>query len=393
MESKTQVTGGGWKPSPEQELLLRAALWQNDAAREAWLKWYATTRIEGLEHGSYRLLPLLYLNLASLQIQHPGMTRLEIIYRHARSRNLLKLRRAAGALKAIQSVGIPTMVLKACAMIPLYYRDPAARPMADIDILVPTEQAPQAIRTLESAGWEPVKSLSEQMSREYFLRMHAHTLRTRDTIELDLHRHVFSFETRADGDDELWAGAIPVTLDGVETTALNPADQLLHICAHGAEWNPTPPVRWVADAYVLLRESEIDWQRLLLHASLYESVLIAQHALQYLREAMQAPIPAHVIDALGQLPVSRQERIRYEFLVTPHSEHNAAVKVWYHYGQFRRLDQVYKHEKWFLRFPAFLRDTWGLPNLRAVPKYMTRFAANWIARRLAPPHQEFQGKE
>lgn len=379
MATRNAVLGGGWKPSPQQELLLRAALWQGDAARSAWSEWIAGTDLSALDYGSHRLLPLLYSNLLALEIQHPAVQDIRTVYRHFWYRNQLNMRRAATALRLLAEADIPTIVLKACALIPLYYHDPGARPMTDIDILVPTLRARTALEVLRSGGWEP--SVLTQMDNTYFQRAHAHTLRLAEHFQLDLHRHVLMFETRADGDVEFWEHAVPVRLNDVQTLALNPADQLLHICAHGAEWNTVPPVRWVADAYILLRESKVDWDYFLKQVSAFELGLIVRNSLLYLGESLNANIPKPVLDVLVQRRVSRQEHVRYELLTNPHSEHNTALKFWYHYEQFRRLDHVYKNENWFLRFPAFLRDTWGLSSTRAVPIYMTRYLSNWLARR------------
>lgn len=380
MATRNAVSGGGWKPSPQQELLLRAALWQGDAARAAWNEWIAQTDLRALDYGSHRLLPLLYLNLVALEVKHPAVQDIRAVYRHFWYRNQLILRRATTALRSLAEADIPTMVLKACALIPLYYHDPAARPMTDIDILVPTLRARQAVETLCTAGWQP--SALTQMDNTYFQRTHAHTLHLTDHFQIDLHRHVLMFETRVDGDAEFWANSIPVRLKDVQTRALNPADQLLHICAHGAEWNNVPPVRWAADAYMLLRESEVDWAYLLKQVSANELGLLARNSLLYLSAALKANIPKPVLDELVEWRVSRQEHIRYELLTYPHSEHNTALKLWYHYEQFRRLDHVYKNENWFLRFPAFLRDTWGLSSTRAVPTYMMRYLTHWFARRI-----------
>jgi hypothetical protein len=384
MKANDLVFGGNWKPSPQQELLLRAALWQGDDARAAWEQWSSQNDLRLLDLGSHRLLPLLYLNLLSLQIQHPWLPDLHNVYRSHWYRNQLKLRRAGKTVELLDAANIPTLLLKACALIPLYYRDPGARPMSDIDLLVPTLRAREALNLLHNAGWEPTMRPMQEMAEGYFQRLHAHGLRTKDWFDLDLHRHVFTYETRVDGDTELWAGAIPLNVQGTKTLALHPADQLLHICAHGVEWNLVSPVRWAADAYMVLSHAEIDWQRFLDHVSAYELVLVSRHLLQYLADTLGAPIPTHVLEALRQMPVTRREQILYELSVRPHSEHNTTLKLWYHYGQYRRVMHVYKNENWLLRFPAFLRDTWALPKTSDVPKYILRFATNWVARRVSP---------
>lgn len=375
---------GSWKPSPLQELLLKAGLCDGADARDAWTAWLEQSGLNTLDPGSIRLLPLVYLNLLALQVRHPAMTELRGVYRHFWSRNHVTLLRASRLVQTLSKQGIPTMVLKACALIPLYYGDPGKRPMNDIDLVVPTRQSRQALKVLHGAGWRPKLRPVEEMKDEYLERVHAHTMTGNEFYDLDLHRHVFTFETRVDGDAVLWASAIPVKLYDVETRTLSPAHQLLHTCAHGVEWNPLPPVRWVADACTILKHAPVDWQLFLKHAAELELVLVTRNMLSYLVDAFRAPIPNDVLAQLHQLPISRHEQIKYELLVRPHSEHNTALKLWYHVGQYRRVTEAYRNENWFLRFPAFLRDTWALPNTRDVPKYMMRYTANWVARRMTP---------
>jgi len=35
-----------------------------------------------------------------------------------------------------------------------------------------------------------------------------------------------------------------INIQGVSTLILNPTDQLLHVCVHGAAWDAVPHVRW-----------------------------------------------------------------------------------------------------------------------------------------------------
>ena len=75
--------------------------------------------------------------------------------------------------------------------------------------------------------------------------------------------------------------------------ALNPTDQLLHTCWHGARWNEVPPIRWVADAMAILGASapEIEWPSLLKKAERHRIVLPVKDALEYLKKKFDAPVP------------------------------------------------------------------------------------------------------
>src|SRR5690554_5979270 len=62
-----------WRPSQEQELLVRAATGEGERARAAWQQWISNVDLAKLDAGSQRILPLLYRNLQRLGIKAPEM--------------------------------------------------------------------------------------------------------------------------------------------------------------------------------------------------------------------------------------------------------------------------------------------------------------------------------
>lgn len=384
MTSNDSLSGGGWKPTPRQELLLRAALLQGDDAIAAWHEWNKSAGPEPLDGGSHRLQPLVFLNLTAQGFDDPALLPMRTLYRQTWARNQVQMRRWAKALVTLNEAGIPIMLLKACALIPLYYKDPGARPTGDLDVMVPTARDSDALQVLDRAGWQSVHRKLDEMSDPYRRRHYAHTLANREGIFLDLHRHLLYFETRLDADESFWAGSIPLTFEGINARALNPADQLLHACAHGTPWNPVPPIRWVADAVVLMRSAEIDWARVVQQAQEHQVILIMRNTLEYLRDTFAVDVPDDTLSRLRQLPVTRSEQVLYEIAVRPPEEHSTVLKLWFHIDQYRRLAQLYRHENPVLRFPAFLRDTWDLDETREVPGYIARFTTRWVARRMNP---------
>src|SRR5262249_8973678 len=69
-------TDGLW-PTSSQVLLLRAALGRGPEALEAWSEWKSRHDLieTELDHGSFRLLPLVYKNLAAQETSEPQMPR------------------------------------------------------------------------------------------------------------------------------------------------------------------------------------------------------------------------------------------------------------------------------------------------------------------------------
>src|SRR5262249_51885769 len=99
----------------------------------------------------------------------------------------------------------------------------------------------------------------------------------------------------------------------VETRALCAADQLLHVCVHGADWASTHRLQWIADAITVIRSSgpALDWDRVAERAQARRLSSYLTAAFRYLRGSFDAPIPDKTIDALAGMQRPWYERIGY----------------------------------------------------------------------------------
>jgi putative nucleotidyltransferase-like protein len=303
-------SAGCW-PTARQRLLLRATLLDGAVARDAWTEWRRTTDFASVDPASRRIFPLLYRNLHQLGVDDPVVRELKENFARTYFRNRVLFARAADVLRALGSAGIPTMVLKGSALVPLHYRDPGLRPMDDFDVLVPVEQARAAMDVLARSGWTPAHRHPE-------LRIPiVHSTSFADAVyrQLDLHWHVIGEGWHASLDERFWKASVPVDIEGVATRALSPAHQLLHLIAHGIRWDDPSPIRWIADAMAVIRSDgdSIDWQALADEAVVRHLTLPVGDGLAYLAEHLDAPIPAATLGALRSVPVPRLERFNYEF--------------------------------------------------------------------------------
>jgi hypothetical protein len=297
----------GWRPTREQELLLRAAVLEGVPALEAWREWRARIDFDSLDRASARVVPQLYRNLVQHEVEDPLLGKLRGIYRHTWLRSQLGLRAVAGVLVAFREAGVDTLVVKGAALAALHYRDPGARPMSDIDVLVPWREATAAMRVLERCGWAP--AIDGPPTRHIPYR-HAIGFREPRGGELDLHWNALIECCGPGVDDAFWEAAVPLELAGVSTKALCPADQLLQVCVHGARWSRVPLIRWVADAVILLRSAgdTMDWNRLVEEAARRQLVVMTERALTYLAARFQVAVPVTVLTRLRALPRRRFER-------------------------------------------------------------------------------------
>ncbi|MEJ2685077.1 MAG: nucleotidyltransferase family protein, partial [Candidatus Sulfobium sp.] len=300
----------------DQELLLRAALLKGTDAVEAWKEWQSDTDWEGhLDNGSFRLLPLLYVNLRRLQVKDPLMGKLKGIYLKAWYENQRLFFEASKIIDYLHNEGIQTIVLKGIPLAVLHYRNYGVRPMSDIDILVPASQAVLTADALKRAGWSPTAYESLDVTMQY---RHSQQFIGESGTEVDLHWNIMMESTRVDPASDFWSKAVPIKIQGVPSNALDPTDMLFHVIVHGIKWNPEPPIRWIADAMTIIQSNnlDIDWTRIISQAKKYMVSLQVKEGLHYLYDKFQAPVPKTIMDNINAMPVSYLERFEYRRLVS-----------------------------------------------------------------------------
>jgi hypothetical protein len=355
-------------PTREQELLLHACLLQGDAALTAWRAWQQLFEADKIDAATRRLLPLLYRNLRAHGLRGPVINRLREEYNRTWSQNQFSFHHMAELLRAFDGAGIQTILLKGSALATLFYADAGLRPMMDIDLLVRQRDALPAIRLLQRLGWK-----SKYEPPEALLPFeHAVEFTNANFQNLDLHWRALWEGAQAAGDDDFWAASISAEIGGGAARTLNPSDHLLHVCVHGAKWNETAPLRWVADALLIIRSQRyrVDWARLVRQARRRHLTLPLQDTLGYLRQSMAAPIPIEVLRELQSAPTSRLERQFYRIRLGPNDALRTLPVLWHWLGSlrsecagnpFRRLAQ----------FLQYLQCLWGLSRKRDVPTHFT----------------------
>jgi hypothetical protein len=297
-------------PKPDQLLLLQLCLQkEGERAVVAWECWKKKVNLDDLDHASFRIMSLAYTRLVELQIPDPDLGRIKGIYRYQWTKNKLAFRGKAELLHAFAAAAIPTLLLKGAALCQTVYRDPTARPMHDLDLLVPVNDAARVVRLLQERGW-----LAQHFAPEVIIQhLHACSFLHPQYGELDLHWHVLRSYCHAGKDAELWAAAVEHLFEGAPTKILCPADQFLHACEHGMHHSPSSSLQWLVDACLILRHSRspMDWERLLDQARQFELVLPVYQTLCYLKEQFQESVPDKVLQDLSHSPVALTARVEY----------------------------------------------------------------------------------
>ena len=220
----------------------------------------------------------------------------------------LHLRQAAEAVmvheqlrevvSALRDDGIETIVLKGAALALGVYRNVAARPMRDLDLLLHADQLAAAEAVLTEQGYRPDEFYRP---RAWWIEHHHHLIplvRHGRPVPVELHRDLVppwsGIVTDLPG---LWARSEVVSIGGIPARVLSHGDLLLHLCQHLDRLvGKLGSVRDLAE--VIRQKNEIDWSWLVAAAAESGSASRAYCALKMAREVAGAPVPAAALDSL-----------------------------------------------------------------------------------------------
>jgi hypothetical protein len=327
-------------PSPAQELLLRAALMPDERALDAWRRVRSQIDVAALDGATQALLPVLRKNLLALGVEDELLSLFKGVHRYSWARNQMLLAPMIPIVEALERSGMPTLLLKGAAFVADKRLDAGMRPMNDIDVLVPTTRAREAIDVLLEMGLVPVGEVPAWYVADYAPRfVPSHGFRDELDRQLDLHWHVLHASCQPEADEDFWAAAAPIELLGVRTRALCPADELLLVILHGLRWNAIPTYRWVVDAALLCDGAigAIDYDRLVEQARKRRVTVALRAGLAYLRRVVAAPVPQESIQALRSLRPSPLERLEFRAQTTqPRLRSAIQWEIVYHQQYLRR---------------------------------------------------------
>jgi hypothetical protein len=364
----------GNRPSSDQLLLLHAALDEPGAGGSAWRRWRSAVDLADVDPGSARLLPLVYRNLDSRCFDAQDAGHLKELYRRIWSHNQVLFRRGAEAIGALAAADIEALAIKGASLALLAYGDVGARPMEDVDLLVPFDRAGDAIEALEAAGWSPERDDDLLAWTEAH---HSLGFAGPDGGHVDL--HWFALWQPA-SDAALWRASAPFDLAGVPTRAPCAADQLLLTCVHGIPWSRLPSFRWIADATILVRSASesFDWDHLASEAERRRLTVACAAALAYLREEFGVAVPEATQERLRRAPSRRHERVAFRAACQPDSPLRTLRMAWDRYRRLRDLDTGAPRPASFV---SFARSFWGLDSVWRLPLHVGRALTQVLPQR------------
>jgi hypothetical protein len=163
-------------------------------------------------------------------------------------------------LDAFSERRLPVLLLKGAYLGRFVYKDPALRPMSDVDILVRDEDFLLAGQQLVALGYNFVEEPDSRYHR--FLKMPVAYFKPGDPFDIiDLHCAVRSMDYYLFSCSSLWSQATEEDIQGRRAFYLTPEMNFIHLAVHNL--NHVGLLRDWVDLVLLLRQPELDWERLL----------------------------------------------------------------------------------------------------------------------------------
>lgn len=390
-------------PNSSQQLLLQTCLLPDAKAIEVFGAWSALPRAKRNDPASQRLFPLLWWRFHGWNqaLAIPLASEECATWKQAMLRtwalNQRRLSQANQIAEQLGNIGVPLLVVKGLPLALSAYGHLGLRPMGDLDLVVPASKANEAIKALTTAGWTalptPLKgsdapgadSLHPWIHRNrplaafdelYFRVRNGHGFRLSDGSETDLHWYVFHEHCNPGSDDALWHAAECLEQRNRSTTTgvspllrlPDPADHLLLVLSHASRWESVAPIRWVADAVLLLQTATaFNWNRFVDVAK--DRNLSSQiiPMLTYIEQQMGVVLPADILTSLAV--TSRGNRAQFPSTRSTPDARGGGEELIYLLQRWRTLRRDPTLNIEVPGFPTFLCHILGSPTRRALLRY------------------------
>ena len=369
--------------------MLRAALLTGETALECWREWKSVVDINDIDRGSLRILPLLYRNLSIRGIDAVESNKAKGCHRMAWYKNQILFNKAAELHRKFKEGGIDVIVLKGMAMVLRHYKDPGLRPMDDVDLYVARDNALAAANVLKNHGWtfsaRPDKGI---LTENVLDNRHALVFCDSRGDMIDLHWYVMRETICSVTDKEFFRAGETIEYSDQPVTILKPTHQLLHVCAHGAKWSGIPPIRWIADAMMILRDSanEIDWLELAALSDRLRITSYTRDSLCYLRDIFDMQIPESAAQILENADISPLEHKEYRLLTGKPSnlKRMFLVHFWFRHSRICQERQNSGLMKRIAGFPRHIQGSLMSKSIWRLPLDIFLFGVRFLLAKIRP---------
>ncbi len=271
---------------------------------------------------AHGLLPLLYLRLRDslprpepVEEPSPVLQALAEGFQANALRSYLMELELARITAGLAAKAVPVALLKGAATGRMVYDSFAARPVNDLDLLVPAARVTDGRDALAALGYRPHGPLGDGQFGRWQRRYRAELqmvcgLPDRQGLLVEFHWSLVELPYFIDRIpmQDVWATAGPcASLPGA--SLLDPASLLLHTCAHVASHHSRDlRLIWLVDVDRLARWQALDWESVLERAGRWGLGLAAHAVIEAASRWLGTPLPPDIMVRLAEMagdPVSQ----------------------------------------------------------------------------------------
>ncbi len=288
-------------PNEVETGLLRACLYQGEAADRAWRAWLSrvgdpATWFERERTGIKGLVPLLHVNLTRNQVD--AAPAFKTYLRAASFREELRghayRRILDDLLEALGQAGLSPIVLEGCALSDTVYEDPKTRHSPGIELLLTETEARTAESLTPRIGFARRPTWGGRRPARIDL-MH------RSGLPLTLRIRLFDLPYYDLPEDRIRSRAVPLPGFRGGPRMLAPEDALVCVAGAAGHAISRTTLRWACDTWLLIRRHPVlDWNEFLSTAVRARLALPLSLTLRYLVESLDAEVPPDLLDALDR---------------------------------------------------------------------------------------------
>jgi len=359
---------GSFWPSATQRALLEVAL---GPIEEAAARWQALQPLDvtTLEPGAFGLLPLLHDRLIEAVPDEPQLARLAGTYRSVWYRNRLLLDRLGTLLAVLQDDGIDPLLLGGAAAVLRWYPRLGLRPVMELELAVEPADFERAASAAARVGWRPSEDPRQ------FVR-----LRDDDGRMLVVHSGLPPAMAGPAGHRGAYqlvrARAARLEATVGSPLVLDPADDLLFVCAAGARVVLPRSCQWLVDVHAMVRSGSLPQSdELLARARHFHLVEPLRATLAYLTELLGGDGLEEHLGALGTRPGSRRDRLAFLLAGIGGRRTVAPAQALSIHLQATAEEPLVRVAA---RLPRTLQERWGAGSLLEVPALALRKTARLV---------------
>ncbi len=320
-----------------------------------------------------RISPLLYHTLRNENSVPPEFIQaLQRAYAFTSRYNLYLFGELIQVLHRFGATGIPAIVLKGAALAQTVYKNPALRPLRDLDLLVRRETLSLVESILNDLGYAAPRVEPKRGTTMAFESQMLFVKSAPITSRIEIHWSLIDspFYQANVATDWFWQTALPLRVGRVSALMLGAEAQTLYLCAHLLLHHGGDDLLWLNDIaqVTLLYREQMDWDELLRNAQEHDLVVPVQKILPMVAQEWGASIPPDILGRVSELRVHPEEA-RVSRWLTTHSR-SAARRFW---NDLWSLNDWRKQFAFALGnlFPsrAYMQQRYHIPNPLLLPLY------------------------